>query len=668
MGNKNAVMDVITISMNRCARGLLVLLLPLLACACARDDSDHGLEDALQFAGDNRAQLEQVLAHYADDSLKLRAAHYLITNMPGHYSYADTDSVMSYSHQVAEICRRMCGAWPEQIRDSINACAGRCGIHQVGKAFDSRVVTADFLIHDIDAAFRSWRLGKWARHLSFEEFCEYLLPYKATELQLLDDWRTRLQGFQCQGLEELDWCGQYEHSAFQAAKVLNANLGALMQPNHAANLEFYNIRIEDALQLPFGKCDFYVILATILLRSQGIPVVMDFTPHWGYRSNGHSWNVVLTNEGREVPFTGVCTQPGEEHKPDEKMPKAYRSTYAQNHELQKLNRREKFVPRFFRNVFMRDVSAHYAKCYDVTLPVNARHGSYAYLAVFEEKGWAPVACAEVQQGKATFRDMGRNVVYIPLRYHPDGTEEFLGLPFVLEYDGTVRTLGMSKRAGDTLTARRRYPVLNYVHAVMHRMVGGEFHASNVPDFSTYITVGKITDGHAYGYEMPVPDSVGAYRYWRYKQDKPFTYCNMAEMQFFDRHSGVRKIGKVIGTLGSFMGRGGKREAAFDGDALTFFDAPEGHSSWVGMDFGQPVSLGYIYYVFRGDGNTIEPGDTYQLYVWKKNRWKLLCTQQAQHPWLHFTDIPSGALFLLRDKTHGNDMRPFTCEAGRQVWW
>ena len=87
-----------------------------------------------------------------------------------------------------------------------------------------------------------------------------------------------------------------------------------------------------------------------------------------------------------------------------------------------------------------------------------------------------------------------------------------------------------------------------------------------------------------------------------------------------------------------------------------------------MDFGQPVSLGYIYYVFRGDGNTIEPGDTYQLYVWKKNRWKLLCTQQAQHPWLHFTDIPSGALFLLRDKTRGNDMRPFTCEAGRQVWW
>ena len=41
-------------------------------------------------SGENRGELEQVLAHYSHDpadSLKLKAAKFLIANMPGHYSY-----------------------------------------------------------------------------------------------------------------------------------------------------------------------------------------------------------------------------------------------------------------------------------------------------------------------------------------------------------------------------------------------------------------------------------------------------------------------------------------------------------------------------------------------------------------------------------------------------
>ena len=46
-------------------------------------------EQALQQAGENRAELERVLAHFKDDSdpLKYRAAKFLIENMPYHYTY-----------------------------------------------------------------------------------------------------------------------------------------------------------------------------------------------------------------------------------------------------------------------------------------------------------------------------------------------------------------------------------------------------------------------------------------------------------------------------------------------------------------------------------------------------------------------------------------------------
>ena len=647
---------------------MLLLLLLLVAGACGRRDDDPRLEEALRFAGENRAQLEQVLRHYAHDSLKLAAAHFLIENMPGHYSYTDTAQVLRYSRQVGELCRRMRGGDFEELRDSINAAAARCGMQQADKTLDSRVVTADYLIANIDEAFRQWKEGRWARHLSYDEFCEYLLPYKVVEMQMLDDWRKRMQGYQCQGLERLSWCDQYAHSALQAAKVVNCNLNSLMKPDHGANIEFQNMRLEDALQLPMGTCDFYVFMATILLRSQGIPVVMDFTPHWAYRNIGHSWNVVLTNEGREVPFTGICTQPGEEHKPDEKMPKAYRFTYAQNLDLKRLNRREKFVPRFFRNVFMRDVTSHYAKCCDVTLPVNVRHGSYVYLTVFDTKGWTPVAYAEVKQGKATFTDMGRDVLYMPLRYNADGTEEFIGLPFVLNYDGSMRVVGFRTQGSEHVVARRRYPTLSYVYDVLGRIEGGEIQASNCSDSASFHTVAVITDGHAFGRELVLPDSLPPYRYWRYKQDQPLSYCNMAEMQFFGRETGERLAGEVIGTPGSFMGRGGRREAVFDGDALTFFDAPLPQSSWVGMDFGKPVRVGRIYYLFRGDGNTIEPDDTYQLYCWNGKKWLLLDTRKAEHPWLRYDHISPDGLYLLRNKTRGSDTRPFTCVQGEQVWW
>lgn len=45
---------------------------------------ETALERALRLAGDNRAELERVLEYYRSDSLKLKAAEFLIRNMPYH--------------------------------------------------------------------------------------------------------------------------------------------------------------------------------------------------------------------------------------------------------------------------------------------------------------------------------------------------------------------------------------------------------------------------------------------------------------------------------------------------------------------------------------------------------------------------------------------------------
>lgn len=54
--------------------------------ACSQSRSGGELEQALKLSGENRNALEAVLAHYKHDSLKYRAACFLIKNMPYHYS------------------------------------------------------------------------------------------------------------------------------------------------------------------------------------------------------------------------------------------------------------------------------------------------------------------------------------------------------------------------------------------------------------------------------------------------------------------------------------------------------------------------------------------------------------------------------------------------------
>ena len=52
------------------------------------------LHDALEAAGENREEMEQVLAYFKNDSdtLKYSAAKFLIENMPYHYTYVGKDN------------------------------------------------------------------------------------------------------------------------------------------------------------------------------------------------------------------------------------------------------------------------------------------------------------------------------------------------------------------------------------------------------------------------------------------------------------------------------------------------------------------------------------------------------------------------------------------------
>jgi hypothetical protein len=98
-------------------------------------------------AGNNCAELEKVLKYYGKipaDSLKLRAAEFLIVNMPGKYSaYYDTPW-----NDVATVHLRWTSSSDKQL------VLDTYGLGKPVKREDVKHITADYLINNIELAFK----------------------------------------------------------------------------------------------------------------------------------------------------------------------------------------------------------------------------------------------------------------------------------------------------------------------------------------------------------------------------------------------------------------------------------------------------------------------------------------------------------------------------------
>jgi len=177
------------------------------------------------------------------------------------------------------------------------------------KSFQRFLCGQDILIDNIDRSFDVWQNGNWATHVDFEDFCEYILPYKCIDGQTLDNWREYSKTAYGTGLDLLHYCALYKNLAFKACEIVNLKLNKQLNPQivlQSASLPVKRLR--SAFHKPFGTCHDYGFIATAVLRAKGIPVTIDYTPQWPFRSMGHSWNVLLDNFGKNIIFVGCFSR------------------------------------------------------------------------------------------------------------------------------------------------------------------------------------------------------------------------------------------------------------------------------------------------------------------------------------------------------------------------
>src|SRR6478735_1320191 len=161
------------------------------------------VEDALKLAGNNRIELEKVINHYKanKDSLKLKAAYFLIQNMTMKFSregkeLKEFSSIFSEIEKVrnrTELKKGAIGANPSIVDSIWNEYEQKFGVvnhFNLKIKPDLSYIKSDYLIQNIEYAFKVWALP-WACHLKFEEFCEYILPYRFFDETLIE-WRPLL--------------------------------------------------------------------------------------------------------------------------------------------------------------------------------------------------------------------------------------------------------------------------------------------------------------------------------------------------------------------------------------------------------------------------------------------------------------------------------------------
>lgn len=90
--------------------------------------------------------------------------------------------------------------------------------------------------------------------------------------------------------------------------------------------------------------------------------------------------------------------------------------------------------------------------------------------------------------------------------------------------------------------------------------------------------------------------------------------------------------------------------------------------WFGVDFHTPVQLTSVHMLIRNDGNGIYPENNYELLYHDKQEWISLGIKIANDTFIEYDNVPSGALYWLRNHTEGKEERIFTYENGKMKFW
>jgi hypothetical protein len=625
---------------------------------------------SLEKAGANRPELEKVIRYYQDgkDLEKLNAAYFLIGNMGGHFGlYGDAvtiyDPIFHILDSLHEKGVKMLTESPvvKFKWDSLTRIYDQPDVRNAEKEADLSIARAAVLIEHIDGSYGLWKNSSLNKEISFDQYCEYLLPYR-TGTERMIPWFNHVNK---------------KYKLFRDTVKANNNLELVRKFDIMLRKEFsLNHTIDKypfdmtAMQMEMarrGACRHLVNYEAMVMRANGLPVSIDFTPLWGDNNKGHEWLTLINGKQKPYAFDAVQEHFDGFHKNPYRFVKVYRRSFKKQDII--LPHDISDIPVNLRDDQVMDVTKEYTQTADFKLtlqfpsPFNNRH---VLLCSYGNR-WTAQSWAGIQVNTAEFRSIGTNVVLMGMYSH-GGKLYPATLPFILSKNGKPEFI--KPHAGNqALILTRKFPSspLNYRNAVC--FLNGRIQGANKADYSDAEDLKVINTVPVAYVDIAVKPS-RYFRYVRYLAARG-QKNNLAELEFYtllNEKDTTQLRGKIKGFPEISPELGTPYQNAFDGDPGSYFSGQKDSISWAGMDFGRPKLIVKVRYCPRSDTNFILIGDTYELSTWQKDKWLSVGKQKAMHQSITFNNVSQGGLYLLKDLSRGKEQRMFTYSGQKQIWW
>lgn len=559
-------------------------------------------------AGDNSKELERVLKHYEQEdttALKLEAARWLIDNMRWHTS-EESGVVLP----------------------------------------DAAIIGYDFLVEHIDHAFKVWRESPFARNLDFDEFKEYILPYRAIE------------GFgnHATGAERVKWMERHiglpdtlttitEWWYHYCVAVIN-----LRAEGGKSNAVFRS-GLDDLLHNDFIDCSDKVNQCCLNLRALGIPCVAEHTI--GYRTKrAHHFNGALydaeTGEWIRFDAEEANYPPGRGDWASPELLNLYRLTYAPSKDMPGYI--DRHIAPGFESPCLEDVSNHTLTIeVEIDSPVE---GLRPYLATFnrESGGLKPFTFGHIKENRAIFNRAIPTVWYVVTVY-PEGEEKIISRPFLVtersDGSGVPLYLDFTPKGGtERVVITRKYPVKAKLVERTAALTGTRVEGSDRADFVGAKEIWRLTKTPAPRMTVYPFDHTSPYRYYRLTTPGR---CDIGEVRWLSGDKRYKPTG------------GGLR--AYDGDMTT---APN-DSTPITICFDKPTLLTGLELAPLNADNQVSAGHNYRLLNWDSDGWREVKKFTATTDSIVVEEVPAGTLLWLRDMTNGKEEMPFAWIDNRQVF-
>lgn len=585
---------------------------------CTSNNYENRAWETAKSSKTNQIELTSFLEHYklSGNGEKYEAACFLVSNMPGKHSAG------------------------ENI------------------VYDIDVVKSDSLIYSLEKSFSLKEESSFLKNYSFEQFLEYILPYRIVDEPLEYYWKSDCKRH---------YSSQNTTDIIEAAKEINSQVKLNLSPANYGDLpKSYTSIVSSG----YGKCNDRSALLAMALRASGIPCAYEFVPFWGSSNNGHSFVSVILPDGNvyTLPNTDVMTSDGNLLR---KTPKVYRKVYS----LQTFEEDSSDVPELFRYNDVTDVtSLHPIGSREVQLSIDdSKKTDTHYLSVFSPAGWVPLAAStsstfssvgtgtrQNKDGKIEAINLGDGIVYLPVQREDDKNIPVHN-PIIVS-DHSVRELITDTTQSEKVVLKRKYPLNMHIIDFAKNMVKGIFEGANKPDFSDAEEIYSIRSIPKPQMQKVTIDSDIPYRYVRYK--RPGGTFSIAEFSLYNQTGEALSFSPIaceeIQEDSAIMN-------VFDNNPLTYYQIDGSLEVWIGVDLHKSVKIGAIGFAPRNDDNAIVHTDTYELFYWKDN-WRSLGRQRPESDSLVYDNVPKNSLLWLRDITKGREERPFTYENNRQIWW